>query len=246
MIDQRTRYFVGLDMVDPLAIRPRPCDGAVMDPDLRCQFFQWDYRTDGAGIIPQTAASRSFVLAIDGPQGLARFPEARARQCEHAIQSRNRVGVPARTPYALPATRMPKSFADFVEGSVVLFYQLVTSGDFHLLGMNGVQQEKANLLEVYPGAAWKSMAGRAVLPKKTNRAGRKARHDLLSAQGVQFPDSGLPTHDQLDAAMAAWTAYRFAAGHATQMGDAPTLDPEHGVVREGYIVQPIIAASLTP
>ena len=80
------------------------------------------------------------------------------------------------------------------------------------------------------------------LPNKATSAGRQARCELLKAQGVLFPGVALPTHDQLDAAMAAWTGYCFAMGLATKEGEAPWLDGEHEVIREGYIVQPRVGS----
>jgi hypothetical protein len=222
-------------MVDPFATRPRPCDGAVLDSNLNCQFFQWDYRADGNGVVPLALVDRGFLLAIDGPQGLAGHPDATSRESEQATRT------PGHTRYQMPPLGVKKPYAGFIRGSVELFSHMIRPGQrFRLLGLDGVGDRDANLMEVYPHAGWKALAGRAPLPNKAALAGRRARHDLLKAQGVQFPDSGLPTHDQLDAAMAAWTAYRFAMGQATKEGVAPTLDSERGVLREGYIVQPTL------
>ena len=68
------RCFIGLDLSDPTAENKRPCDYAVLDSDLVCTFGQWEYREDAARIIPDRALGRSFILAIDGPQGLAVSP----------------------------------------------------------------------------------------------------------------------------------------------------------------------------
>ena len=241
MIDQRIRYFIGLDITDLSNDTPRPSDGAVLDADLRCEFFVWDSGKGDSGIIPPAVAGHRFLLAIDGPQGLAGWEGAKSRKSEHAVG-----GTPGHTRYEMP---VPGStpYAGLIRGSVKLFSRLIRpSQPFRLLGLDGVSDDEATLMEVYPHAGWSALADSMPLPNKTTRAGRQARHDLLSAQGVQFPDSGLPTHDQLDAAMAAWTAYRFATGHATKEGAAPWLDPEHGVIREGYIVQPRVASSHPP
>ena len=225
------RYFIGLDLTDPYAAHVRPCDVAVLDPDLECHFSQWEYSEDGSGIIPLAALGRSFLLAVDGPQGLAGQEEALVRLCER------RVNAPGRTPYEFPATGKP--YTGFITGSVKLYHRLVTSGSrFRLLGMDTLPAHEANLMEVFPGAAWKALASSNSLPRKGTKAGRKARCALLQAQGVEFAADGLPTDDQLDAAMAAWTGYSFSRGRGVLEGSPPWFDKQYNVIREGYIVQP--------
>ncbi len=228
------RVFIGLDLADPTVNSPRPCDYAILNAELACEFGQWSYREDGAGIIPKPALGRSFILAVDGPQGLAGDPGATMREAERLVNA------PGHSPYALPEEGAP--FAGFIRGSVRLFHKLATSGSrFRLLGYDGMPPSDATLLEVFPGAAWKLLATDP-LPAKTTRAGREARAQLLADIGVRLPAAGapdsLPTHDQLDAAIAAWTAYKFWRGEVAMMGRAPELDHAAGVVREGYIVQP--------
>jgi hypothetical protein len=48
-----------------------------------------------------------------------------------------------------------------------------------------------------------------------------------------------PTHDQLDAAIAAYTAYLFSIGKTTKHGENPFEDEKLGILREGLIVQPV-------
>ena len=224
------RYFIGLDLADPSAAKKRPADVAVLDPVLHCTFDQWDYREDGSGIIPGRALGRAYILAVDGPQGLAGDPEATMRDSERVVNA------PGHTPYDLPTDNRP--YAGLITGSVKLFYRLVTSGSrFRLLGMGDVQPDDANLIEVFPGGAWKVVAGRP-LPTKRQLEGRQVRFELLRSIGMTFDSEDLPTTDQLDAAMAAWVAYCFDQGDANFEGRPPVLDQEAGAVREGYVVQP--------
>ena len=228
------RCFIGLDLSDPTAENKRPCDYAVLDSDLVCTFGQWEYREDAARIIPDRALGRSFILAIDGPQGLAGEPGATVRESERLVHA------PGRTPYELQESGKP--FEGFIKGSVALFYRLVSSGSrFRLLGLDGLPASDATLIEVFPGAAWKVVAEKP-LPAKRTIEGRQARVELLSDLRVQLPPreqgSALPSHDQLDAAMAAWVAYRFWLGEARVQGRAPEMDEKAGAIREGYIVQP--------
>lgn len=225
------RYFIGLDLTDPHTKRRRACDMAVLDPELQCSFSQWEYSEDGSSIVPTAVLGRAFLLAIAGPQGLASQTEVQRRESERALNA------PGRTPYTLRDSGAP--YAGFTAGSVTLFHKLVTSGSrFRLVGLQDESLGNANLMEVYPGAGWKTIAGKGHLPRKNTAKGREARHALLQAQGVRFPDSDLPSADQLDAAMAAWTGYCFNQGTARLEGLPPWLDERDRVIREGYIVQP--------
>jgi hypothetical protein len=225
------RYYVGLDLTDPYAGRTRPCDVAVLGPELDCTFTKWNYKADGAGIVPDRALGRSFVMAMDGPQGLAGTPGATVRESERIVNA------PGRTSYDLPEPGKP--YSGFIKGSVLLFYRLVTSGSrFRLLGLDDVPSGDANLIEVYPGGAWKIIADKPLPPKRT-LDGRSARTELLASMGITFASSDLPTDDQLDAALAAWTAYKFDLGMAKIEGFKPEVDSVVGAVREGFIVQPL-------
>jgi len=243
LADQREapsgRYYIGIDLTDPRSRdgEPKPCDVAVLNPQLSCQFSQWNYSEQGDSIIPEIALGRSFILSIDGPQGLTGNKDAGSRQSELSVQRSVGIGIPGHAMYELPSNGTP--FAGFISGSVKLFYRLVTSGSrFRLLGMEGVSQRDANLIEVYPGAGWRSIAGTEKLPRKDTLKGRGARRILLETQGVMFAEGKPPSTDQLDAAMAAWTAYCYDTDQVSLEGVAPWKDDDKNVMREGYIVQP--------
>jgi predicted nuclease with RNAse H fold len=107
----------------------------------------------------------------------------------------------------------------------------------------GLKNDKlyTNLIEVYPGAAWPVIAGHR-LPKKRLLAGRQSRYAILLKKGIKFsPDYTVeapPTHDQLDAAMAAYTAYLFTIGKTIAYGQNPFEDERLHILREGLIVHP--------
>jgi len=152
-------------------------------------------------------------------------------------ESERIVAAPGRTPYDYPQEGKP--YSGFIRGSVELFYRLVTSGSrFRLLGMDDVPPSDANLMEVYPGGAWKVVSPQPLPPKRTVD-GREARRELLESLGLTFESADLPTDDQLDAAMAAWVAYSFDEGRAQVVGYAPEIDASAAAVREGYVVQPL-------
>ena len=228
------RLFIGLDLTDPTAAKKRPCDIAVLDADLACTFHLWNYAEDGRGIIPSRALGRGFILAIDGPQGLAGVPDAVMRVSEQIVNA------PGRTPYTFPKKGTP--YAGFITGSVKLFHRLVTSGSrFRLLGLNGIAAADANVIEVFPGGAWR-IAAEAPLETITRRP-QGAPCSRALACGSSPTSCRL---DQLDAAMAAWVAYCFDLGESRAEGPAPELDEAAGVVREGYIVQPAPAPAAPP
>ena len=223
------RYFIGVDLIDPNAANRRPCEVAVIDPAMRCSFSQWEYDEEGASIVPEAALGKSFVMAVGGPQGLAADAGATARVSERLVNAS------PRSAYQPPSDDRP--CAGFMTGSAKLFYKLATGGSrFRLLGLNDLPAHEANLIEVFPCAAWRELAGET-LPPKRSVEGRRRRADLLQAQGVILP-AELPTDDQLDAAIAAWLAHCFDNDAVKMEGDAPTLDRKAGVIREGYIVQP--------
>lgn len=232
------RFLIGLDLTDPYAAKKRRCDVAIVDPDLHCTFDDWAFDEGGSGIVPSRALGHSFLLAIDGPQGLAGEQGATMRKSERLVNA------PGHTPYDLPEDGRP--YQGLITGSVKLFHRLVTSGGrFRLLGLDGVPPSDANLLEVFPGAAWRTVAERP-LPAKRTQEGRTARFELLQRLGLTFDAGKLPTVDQLDAAMAAWVAHRFDFEDVRIEGQAPELDDEAHVIREGYIVQPASASDRAP
>jgi len=107
--------------------------------------------------------------------------------------------------------------------------------------MPKTKQSEANLIEVYPGSAWSVLAGHR-LKKKSLLDGRRARYDLLVRRGLTFAQGYSierpPTHDQLDAAVAAYLAYLFKSGKTSDYGRNPFEDAGLGLLREGLIVQP--------
>ena len=225
--------FIGIDLSDPFAKRGRPCTRATIRPNLNCIFDEWEYDVTGSQIVPDDILPTQFLVAIDGPQGLAGNPECTMRLSERKLAAAGK------SPYSFPPIGKP--YAGFVRGSVKLFYVLSKSHRFRLYGLEKDESD-ANLIEVYPGASWPVVAGPG-LPKKTSLPGRKRRYESLLKKGIQFSDEYtaeiLPTHDQLDAAMAAYTAYLFTIGKTIAHGHNPFEDGRHHILREGLMVQPL-------
>jgi predicted RNase H-like nuclease len=72
------------------------------------------------------------------------------------------------------------------------------------------------LYEVHPELAFAALAGAPLADSKHTKAGLVTRRDLLRAAGIELPVkvAVLPENDLLDAAAAAWSARRIAAGQA--------------------------------
>jgi len=225
--------FIGIDLSDPFAQHKRTCTRAILGAALHCTFDEWEYDLTGSTIVPPEVAHLPYIVAIDGHQGLSGSPERRMRLCEQQLRAA------AKSPYDFPPIGQP--YAGFVRGSVELFYSLYSSKNFHLYGVQKVPKSTANLIEVYPGSAWPVLA-KYRLKKKSLLEGRRARYDLLVRRGLTFAEGYStempPTHDQLDAAVAAYIAYLFKNGKTTDYGMNPSEDISVGILREGLIVQP--------
>ncbi len=218
-------FFLGVDLTDPFAREPRPVSIATMDRWRRVRLRTWTFDLTLRYLLPEDLAGDGFVLAIDGPQGLAATGRT-LRESERLLRAAGKSGSELKAPGTHP-------YAGLIAGSVALFAALRGAG----LGVLGeVPYEETSLLEVYPGDLWPKWAGRRI-PRKTLISGRRARYDLLLGLGVELPlGPDAITHDQLDAAAAAFAAYLWATGKAQEYGDPPRFDAEEGVLREGRIV----------
>jgi len=220
--------FFGID----LSIA-RPSARAALNTNFVCTFDEWQYNNTADGIIPKENISQRSILAIDGPQGLAGLPEDAMRKSDRLL------GAAGKSPYDFPMKGKP--YAGFVRGSVVLFYSIYRSHHFHVNGMTETERFYHTVIEVYPGAAWRVLNNGIWLSKKRSKSGREERFNLLKKLGLTFPQfvsPDLPTHDQLDAAVAAYTGYLFANNRTVIHGDYPSEDLKNEVLREGFIVQP--------
>ena len=231
---KETLFFIGIDLSDPFAKHQRSCTRAILGSDLRCAFDEWEYDATGSAIVPPELVHLPHIVAMDGPQGLAGSSERGMRLCEQQL------GAAGKSSYAFRPIGQP--YAGFVRGSVGLFHSLCRSGDFHLHGVEQTQESNTNLIEVYPGAAWPVLA-RQRLKNKRLLEGRRLRYGLMVRLGIIFAQrysiEMLPTHDQLDAAMAAYIAYLFKNGKTSDYGENPFEDAAAETLREGLIVQPV-------
>jgi predicted RNase H-like nuclease len=80
------------------------------------------------------------------------------------------------------------------------------------------------LYEVHPELAFAALAGQPLPFSKHVGPGRELRRELLAAAGIVLP--GIATVDALDAAAAAWSTQRIAAGQAVTIPDTPQYDSQ--------------------
>lgn len=224
--------YIGIDLTDPYAKHKRACARAILGADLHCIFDEWEYSQTGSAMVPSQLERSTYIVAIDGPQGLAKLPEAKMRICERQLH------VAGKSPFIFRPLGQP--YAGFILGSVELFYSLYRSAAFQIYGI--YTKLEANIIEVYPGAIWPVLAGQLLKNKKLLE-GRKARYDLLIKLGLsfhqQYSAEKPPNHDQLDAAVAAYIAYLFKCGKTRDYGEKSFEDSSLKILREGIIVQPI-------
>lgn len=220
--------FIGLD----LAVS-RDSDFAVVDSAGNCSFGTVKSAQDGLEERVADIVGESFVLAIDGPQGLAGCrTQPGGRDAERILKP------PVRMPHDAPSCPGIGAYSQYAYASLRLFRNLTLDARFRLLGLDGTDKSETTLLEVFPGAAWKALSNGEKLPGKRTNAGVSERYKILSAS-LQFPDGESLTHDQLDAALAAMLARELRRRKVELVGKEPWVDESAGFLREGYIVQPM-------
>ncbi|MEV2275336.1 DUF429 domain-containing protein [Nocardiopsis sp. NPDC049922] len=95
------------------------------------------------------------------------------------------------------------------------------------------------LYEVHPELSFRAMAGAPLRSGKRTWNGQALRMRLLADEGIVAPEDlaeagEVPVDDVLDAAAAAWTAARIAAGRAHTCPDRPERDERGGPIAIWY------------
>lgn len=225
--------YLGVDLSSRYSRQPRAndvCGLQVLDNgtlSVHCWQWYWDgvdQELDASPLAEELRAAR-YVM-VDGPHGLARSG--------HTIRASERLCRAAgKTPDATPPGDQP--YAAFIRSSLELFQVLRQTGY-----AISPPRLSPGIYEYYPGAAWQRLS-QTRLPKKTLRAGRQARLQLLQQFGLIWEPQRLPTHDQNDACLGALlgAAAHGASPHLTveAIGPHTQLDV-NGVMREGPIIMP--------
>jgi predicted RNase H-like nuclease len=82
-----------------------------------------------------------------------------------------------------------------------------------ILAIASLARTDDRVFEVHPEVSFRELLGRIPSPKSTGIGVAERRLGLLEA-GIDLPDLPYPVDDVLDAAVAAWSAARYASGAA--------------------------------
>ena len=98
---------------------------------------------------------------------------------------------------------------------------------YRAMGLRRTLEERGiPVIEVYPYASKVRLGGKAKMPKKTTPAGRQWLRERLAELVPGLAECSVRLgHDQLDAIVAAYTAYLYDRGQAEGVGD-----PDEGLI----------------
>jgi predicted RNase H-like nuclease len=85
--------------------------------------------------------------------------------------------------------------------------------------VDAVAASDPRVIEVHPEVSFRELVGQPLSFSKTTWNGQALRRRALAAEGIRLPEEleeagGVPVADVLDAAVAAWSARRYAVGAA--------------------------------
>jgi predicted RNase H-like nuclease len=200
--------------------------GVVPDPGRTAAFFA---RTIAELVAAADVGGEVAVVAIDMPIGLAdsgrRRADLQARQAAGARRSSvflTPVRAALQAPDHATAVRVNQELAG--EGISIQAFSLRSK----VLEVDTwVRIQTRRVVEVHPEVSFAEMAGTPLSGSKVTWAGVEQRRGLLAAAGIRLAgELGLAggaarVDDVLDAAAAAWTARRVAAGVAKSLPDPP-------------------------
>jgi hypothetical protein len=174
------------------------------------------------------------VIAVDAPQGLP-APGRRRRVADEWANTPTRV---------LPGTREELRswpiYAGLIEAGVEVFWGALEAGSARLHGLTA-DAEPPLLAETYPRYVIRRLWPGLPIPSKM-RAPLEYVELLwprLRELGYRCRSVERPYVGQLDAMLCAVAAEACATGKAEgTVGEAPVLDEDEAVIREGFIVSP--------
>lgn len=194
---------------------------------------------DGASSIGELVAHHddAAVVAIDMPIGL---PSTGVRLCDK--QARALVGKLHSSVFSAP----PQAVLDATSYAEAAAVSLKLSGSglsrqayalrARILEVAALAEVDRRVIEVHPEVSFRAMSTAEIAFSKHTWNGLRLRVALLSAHGIELPDSCLAglaglagVDDVVDAAAAAWSAARYAAGEASSLptgarrGDQPVI-----------------------
>lgn len=202
--------------------------GIVLDGDDVVAYYAGTIR----GIVSAAEArGRLAVVAIDIPIGL---PDAGRRQAD--LQARKTVGPRWPSVFMTPARAalLQDDHATAVETNRQLTGEGISRQAYGLRTKifevdAWARTHTAPVVEIHPEVSFALMAGGPILDSKVTWAGIEHRRELLAATGIHVSGNlgaagrMAGVDDVLDAAAAAWSARRVAAGDATSLPSPPEV-----------------------
>ena len=172
------------------------------------------------------------VIAVDMPIGLS----GAARECD--IAARRFVGPRRSSVFMTPPADV--LFAPTYDeanrrsrdryGAGVSRQAYALSANVRVVGE--LADEDPRVIEVHPEVSFRAFLGDVLAYGKSTWNGQAIRRRALDHAGIRLPElleeaGGVPPADVLDAAVAAWSARRFAAGEARSLpaGSTPGSTP---------------------
>jgi predicted RNase H-like nuclease len=169
------------------------------------------------------------VIAVDIPIGL---PQGEPREAD--VAARKFLRKAASSVFSCPPREVLEcpTYGEASAMATRLTGKGITKQSFALgrriLEVDDLVQPGDKVIEVHPEVSFRALANRPLDRKKT-WDGAMQRRELLAQSGIDLPSSlgvaGIaPVDDVLDAAVAAWSAGRYARGEAESLPEDPPLD----------------------
>ena len=173
----------------------------------------------------ELAAADAVAIGVDLPIGL---PELARRPADDA--ARAFVAPLGSTVFPAPPLTVARS-PDYASANA-LMRELTGRGlsrqtfalCARILEVAAVAEEDERVFEVHPEASFRELAQAPVRASKHSWSGFHVRRRLLARAGIELPDDlpHAPLIDTLDAAVAAWSADRYARGEAVPLPNGHT------------------------
>lgn len=185
--------------------------------------------------LPEVAGEPLAAIGVDIPIGLVDGPSRGSDRAARAFVGPRRSSVFA-APH--PSVVHLDDYAAVNRCLAELGFAKMSKQGFFLLPrireVAGLAHDP-RVVEVFPEASFRALAGHPITTTKKTWNGSAERRALLASAdpAIVLPDdlgpAGLvPADDVLDAAAAAWSAWRIAQGTAEAHGDPEELDPATG------------------
>jgi len=184
-----------------------------------------------SGLLGELVDPGAAVVAVDIPIGI---PEEGRREAD--LEAQRFVGGRRSTVFFTPprAVLEAQTYEEARRVAVVATGKSISSQSYALRGRileaDPLAHADPRIVEVHPEVSFCELAGRPLRSSKHTAEGLKERRALLEGAGLVLPERprGVPEADLLDAAVAAWSAARYARGEARPL-------PEGHVGRIGAI-----------